>query len=377
MSDRDKLNKQIKIILNHLKNTGSERNLLAGFLKKLTSEDLQSLPRYIRESFHEDVLFREIKPVSLDGLSLAGVDGGIVTTSLISMDLIMLRSIAVIFHYGSGKIRKIDYLPSKHPSVEFFPSNKPYGYTDFETFSGFQRVISELEVSCKVFKSYKHHVDALLLDGALNQVRARQGMEKYMAKIELLVKELLENARRRGSLIAWCVKDSRTNYFIDFIGELIPKVARQIPEILNIDYRNTLKSTRDQYFMSVFLPVNTRSFLLKRKAGVETLMKQLGMSMYSFYLKSAAYDFPFRIDFAVSEDLPEKYVIDTADKLASITLPVSRIHEGYSVPVPIIEADARARINQREFQTMITSIRKRLNSTDTLSLKRERSPFTF
>ncbi|MHA1167031.1 MAG: DNA double-strand break repair nuclease NurA [Candidatus Hodarchaeales archaeon] len=377
MSDRDKLDKQIKIILNHLKNTGSERCLLAGFLKKLTSDDMQNLPRYLRESLKEDVLFREVESISLDGLTLAGVDGGIVTTSLVSMDLIMLRSIAVIFHYGSKKIKKIDYLPSKHPVVEFFPSNKPYGYAEFETFSGFQRVISELEVACKVVKSYKLHVDVLLLDGALNLARTRQGMEKYSAKIELLVKELFENARRRGSLIAWCIKDSRTNYFIDFMGELIPKVARYIPEILNIDYRNTLNSTRDQHFMAVFLPVNARSFLLKREAGVGMIMKQLGMIMYSFYLKSAAYDFPFRIDFAVPDDLPEKLIIDTANRIASVTLSVSRIHDGYSVPVPIIEADARARISQREFQTIITSIRKRINTADTLSLKRERSPFIF
>ncbi|MHA2297578.1 MAG: DNA double-strand break repair nuclease NurA [Candidatus Hodarchaeales archaeon] len=376
MSDPELLKRQIKLIIKHLKEAGNDRGRLVDVLKRLDEGTLHQLPKYLNESFKETLLFQKVEPGPLNGISVAGVDGGLVTTSLVSLDLIMIRAIGVIFHYGNNVIKQIDYVPSKHPGVEFYPSDSPYGYSEFETFSGYQRVIKELEVANKVLKS-KEHVDILYMDGTLNIGKTRPGMEKFLARIQLLVEELLESARKRGSTVAWCAKDSRSTYFLEFLGELIPKVARHIPEILNLDYRSILKSTRDQHFMSIFLPVNSRSFLLKRTIGVNEMMHEIDREMYSFYIKPAAYDVPFRIDYSMPRDVPGNYIINTADKIASITLPLSRIYEGYSVPVPIIEADARARINQKEFQALVSSIRKRIFTMDTLALKRERSPFSF
>ncbi|MFW9990487.1 MAG: DNA double-strand break repair nuclease NurA [Candidatus Odinarchaeota archaeon] len=377
MSDPEMLRKQIKLIIKHLNEAGNERGKMVSVLRKLDEQPLQQLPNYLRESFKDEFLFQIVEPEVLNGISVAGVDGGLVTTSLVSLDLIMIRAISVIFHYSANGIKQIDYVPSKHPGVEFFPSDSIHGYSEFETFSGYQRVIKELEVANQVLKSYREHVDILYMDGALNLGKFRPGLEKYQARIKLLTGELLENARKRGSTVAWCVKDSRTSYFLEFFGELVPKVARHIPEILNLDYRSILKSSRDQHFMGIFLPVNSRSFLLKRTTGVDEIMEEIEKEMYSFYLKPTAYDVPFRIDFAMPRGVPDNYISNTAEKIASVTLPLSRIHEGYSVPVPIIEADARARINQKEFQALVSSIRKRIFALDTLALKRERSPFSF
>ncbi|MFW9930243.1 MAG: DNA double-strand break repair nuclease NurA, partial [Candidatus Thorarchaeota archaeon] len=180
------------------------------------------------------------------------------------------------------------------------------------------------------------------------------------------------------TIIVWVVKDSKVKKFVKTISSFFPDLYEQFPEFLNLNVKQVLNNISDQIFMDYLLPYGKRSFILPQKN--ESSFKELFYQFYSFYIKTVPYDFPLRIDFNYlnvnSREFDQLFTL--ADKLATVISMISHVSSSYSFPSPLIEADARARISEEEFFSIIRLIQQQLPGYVELKDKRRsRSPFNF
>ena len=73
-------------------------------------------------------------------------------------------------------------------------------------------------------------------------------------------------------------------------------------------------------------------------------------------------------------------LIKNATDISKVVISLSEFNQNYSLPAPIIEADARARINLEDFELILDYIRNQTfnyDSIEGLKLRRSRSPFKF
>src|SRR3972149_8318649 len=59
-------------------------------------------PLTVDDEIKDDKLIIPVSPSSLEGMKIAGVDGGLVKKSFHGIDLMLLRAIGVIFSYDNG-----------------------------------------------------------------------------------------------------------------------------------------------------------------------------------------------------------------------------------------------------------------------------------
>jgi hypothetical protein len=86
--------------------------------RKKIAETLDRLKRISLNGFEGILESDLVKQVSLDALSdliVVGVDGGLLKQELGGLDLILVRAIAVTFHYHGGKLDRAEYFPSEMP----------------------------------------------------------------------------------------------------------------------------------------------------------------------------------------------------------------------------------------------------------------------
>ena len=106
---------------------------------------------------------------------------------------------------------------------------------------------------------------------------------------------------------------------------------------------------------------------------------ELNYNPYSFYLKVVKRDLPLRIDFLTLKESTNVEIKNISSEIEKVVLAISEFNPYFSLPAPIIEADARSRISQREFKTQIETLQSMTfgSSSLTNSLKRNGSPFKF
>jgi hypothetical protein len=97
---------------------------------------------------------------------------------------------------------------------------------------------------------------------------------------------------------------------------------------------------------------------------------KLASKFMSFYIKTAEFDRPIRVDFFSNEDAGEK-----AEKISSFLLNTSG-HAGYGLPAVLIEADQRAKMSQEDLENFYYELINKAGNISMLSrLRRENRPF--
>ena len=130
--------------------------------------------------------------------------------------------------------------------------------------------------------------------------------------------------------------------------------------------------------MHYLLHARSRSFITNRAFSNSEI--EITNIPYSFYLKVIKNDLPLRIDMLLSPGVTPSEVARLANESSKVLLAMSDFNQNYSLPAPIIEADARARINIEEFEMILEYIRSRTfnyQSIEGIKLRRSRSPFKF
>ncbi len=355
-------------------------------LKKLTTSLSTNspfgIPEFLKSGIVDTCMITPIQEkVKLSGLHVGAVDGGLVTSSLAGMEILGLKAVGVYLHYGTHNITKTKYVPNKHHDITLLPVYTNFTATDFDLYSSLQRSILELKAGIQLLDEAPASLDYLLMDGSFQFKRiSTQNTEinvlfgKYFA----FLRKLYSKAQIHNTTLLFIVKDSKKSTFISILSQLLPHVISSFPELYSIDYRTMIQNLRDATFMHYLLQPRTRSLIINRSFSTEDV--EITNIPYSFYLKVVKNDIPLRVDMLLRPNMTPGEITKIANECSSVLLAMSDFNTSYSLPAPIIEADARAKINVEEFEMILEYIRSRTfnyHTIEGIKLRRSRSPFKF
>lgn len=293
-------------------------------------------------------LVRLVNPIKVS--KVVGIDGGLLTSRLHGLDLVILRSVAV--YYENGPNLKVDYYPNPTPIPKLF-----YLSTDDEVdahlFASINRQLMEFQVALQSLVKFKPEM--LLMDGSIAPYprKPESGLisrEVYNSMIETVLR-LFENAEKNKVILAGVSKDSR---------------SRRLSQRMNANFPDTvlLFDVLEVGEMSEVFPIadNPETHAVYRD------IKAWGEKIHSFYLKCAKYDRPIRVDY-----LGDK---KDAEKVAGMILSQSCFSNNYGYPTVLIEADQRAKLRELDSEHIYNLISHMVGfSPSLLKLRRELRPY--
>jgi hypothetical protein len=334
----------------------------------------------------EKELTKKVEPTSLSGLRIAGIDGGLVRRQFRSMDLILVRSIAVIFQFGPEEGPNVEFFPDPFPEPQIRPMMLTLSGTELDQLASLERVAAELRVTLAVLD--KFYTDLILMDGSLfyhPRDRPQSGSVVYekFQEVLSLYRQLYNLTRKKGTTLVGIVKDSRSSRVTSILGDILPHIIRDpaIFEMMQgVDYRWLLNISRDCDILNTFLSEGERSFIfrytseLQNSNSIPDDLNGWASSILVTYLKTARDDLPLRIE--ILADNESENDVRKIDKALAAILPLSWQHPEYGIPTPILEADTRARITANETSMVIDRLMALSGLTyTTLEKRRSRNPF--
>jgi hypothetical protein len=341
--------------------------------------NLTDLPPHLRNLTYDNQMFTSLIPQDISGLTIGGIDGGYASRLLIGFDIFFFRAIAAFSTYTPEGIQKTTYYPAKTPPLEIAVSDVGLSSMDFENMGSIRRAITELQIASQVLDLSPKKLDILLLDGSpviRKPLTRNQKILNYYNTYLSILSRLTFYARKQGIKLAWIVKDSRLNLFTKFLGKLLPFIVEELPEILSLNYRRVINRSRDMDLFYYLLESNVRSFAYYRSFDIS---KEFGQkfALYAYYLKTAPYDIPLRIELFQSIHRDQADLIKEINIISEAILPVSQYNKNYGIPAPIVEADARAKIKEAEIDALFQLIRIRHPTPDFWFMRRQRAPWKF
>ena len=334
-----------------------KRKKLADFLKSVKSDVKLSKP---------------VDSFEAHDMRISAVDGGIVKRSLHGFDFVLARGVGVCFCYRNGNIHKVDYYPNKMPTPEFF-FMEALSDLDWVHTTSIIRQRAEIQTAIDTLEKLKP--DLLLLDGSIiphyqDRPAKTSKVHKDYQEMVSLYRKLFDTCLSEGIMLAGVVEDSRGVKFCDIVNEhVLSKVSHaSVPGL-----RKILEKTRDTNLLYWILNEGERTdvFPYSDKAKEHPVMKdfqEFSDKIHSFYMKTAKFDRPIRIDF-----LGEK---EQAEKFASIIFSISSHHSGYGLPSVLIEADQVAKLAEDDIDNIYDQILTHTGSLPSIfRLRRDMRPF--
>ncbi|MHA1974965.1 MAG: DNA double-strand break repair nuclease NurA [Candidatus Hodarchaeales archaeon] len=324
-------------------------------------------------------MFVKLKPLDISGLTIGGVDGGFFSKLLIGLDIFVFRAIAVFSTFDREGIVKTTYYPSRTPQLEVALSDIGLSSIEFEGLGSLKRAIIELQVASQVLELSEKKIDLLLLDGSpflIKPLTSSPTILNYFKTYNSLLESLVFHASKRGVKIAWVVKDSRLRLLSNVLGKIIPFIAKGLSEILTIDYRKVVNNTRDMDLLFYLLEYQNRSMACQYNFSMPNSFKE-EFNPFFFYIKTAKYDIPLRIDLFLPKRKDKGILIKEINILTKTILTLSQYNKAYGVPAPIVEADARARIREAEINKLFEFLKMKYPTPDFWLKRRERPPWRF
>jgi len=378
----DELDAKCALIADAVRSTIEKRNELCGILKKIRFKELfRNLSQQLRNGIRDDTLSVPVKPTDLTGLHVAGIDGGLVSSRLQYIDVLLTRAVVVIFRYSKpGKIT-VEQLMSHESTPEITVKTEALSRGEFEALSSIRRTITEIELAQKAVE--QQSINVILLDGSIMPQKAERPVvsspvvEEYQQMLNYY-QQFYESCEDRGVLAIGCIKDSKSTHFREIIARALPTIIqhwrKELEDLLSVDYRHTLTGMFDSEYFYRLLEPRERSCCFPLEERNTSHEDGLGtdLSIYCFYLKTVPLDFPLRIEFLSGREKPEV----RANRIASVVFPLSSHHSEYGLPSVLIEADARARLHQADLDLIVENIIHKIGTIqEPWRLRRERSPF--
>jgi hypothetical protein len=211
-------------------------------------------------------------------------------------------------------------------------------------------------------------------------------------KYDKLLKEyhtLYSICKEKGILLIGSIKDTRTSALAhllrDSIQLLKPNQSR-LSDFIKLNYRSIIEFFSDLDLFNRVLEKSERSCIFNCKREIDKIRdtgikKEIPyyfpLSFYAFYLKTARYDTPCRIEFFMDEKHSLKKASEKADLISSMLLPVSSLNEHYGLPIPQIEAHRRAVFKATEIDLLLNNLTRTLSThgINLLEKRRNRRPF--
>lgn len=414
-------------IAEKIKNLEDKRGKLGAFLK-----DVKDKIKIEGNDILEESLVHKANADKLENKKIIAIDGGLSQHAYHGIDLILTRAVAVIFDYEKGKLAKVGYHPHAIVSPNLIIVSDPYSDEEFIVSSSLERQRGEVDLAALCFKEFSP--DIVLMDGSIvphgndRPNKNSNAWGRYESVIESF-RRLYSNSK--SSLLAGCVEDSRGRRFCEIISEkILSKIkSERIPELQKI-----LSGTRDTNLLYHVLEQGERTCVFKysknyKEHNVLSDLGKFGGNIFCFYLKTAEFDRPVRIDFYCEADIentremPEKSeglnranmkigssgeineaamkntrdeehstpisklntrdeehsmpisIIEAANKISALVLATS-CNSSYGFPAPLIEADFRAKLQEQDVDNLHDQLVDRVGITPSLmKLRRELRPF--
>jgi hypothetical protein len=382
-----KLDEAVNNIADEIRRLEEDKAKLAGILKETRNDvDLSMLGRQITSDILENGFCYEVNPTSLIGLRVAGIDGGIVARSYQNIDLIMRRAVAAIFTYGTNGMLEVSYFPEETPMPDLVSNLLPSPIPDFELRTSIERITCEIQLATQLQDYTK--VDLIVLDGSIvpqlsDRPPSYSNLTRRYERVVELYEKLYKSCVESGTLLVGVVEDSRSIRYMQIIGRLIPHLIEKVPglkRILELDYRRVIQQTRDTEFLQRVLDPGERTpvFRYAESPADYPIFNDFSSKAWAglvnvFYLRTAEYDRPIRVEYLSTESNE----VLTARKTSSVILPLSSHNAQYGIPSVLIEADARAHLMDGDMEIIYDQlVRKTGDSLLLRKLRRAKRPFS-
>ena len=321
-----------------------------------TEQKRKNIAAIIRQN---ESVFSQIAEYNLGKLTVAGVDGGIIKKSLHGIDLLLLRTVGVIFYFENGKLKKTEYFPQAIPSPIPEAYFDPFSDVEFEINANMKRQIAEVTTAQQVIEKFSP--DILLMHGSI--------VPHYTSKAEgILLKtydEMIEAYKKLFSLagrtlVAGVIEDSRGKRFCDIVSNKVQ---------INSEDQILLQRTRDTNLLTYLLKLKERTFSFPYAEKNHFILREFpefSEKISTFYMRSAEFDRPIRIDFLGKEE--------EAEKISSMIFPLVK-NSSYGIPSILVEADQRAKLTDKDFQIFFSDLVNKVGRLPVVfELRREDRP---
>lgn len=345
----------------------NERKKIAEFLKEVNnSTSLTSIGHEVMEG----KLIYPIKKINVEKFTVAGIDGGLLKQSLHGIDIMLLRAVGVFFVYQNGKLVSTEYYPSSVPSPTPKVFFDPYSEIEFEILSNMERQIIEIETARETLEKFEPQI--LLLHGSIlphysdRPSKSSLLFSTFQRMIDTY-KNFLDVASKSNTVVAGVVEDSRGTRFCEVIAR---KVIGETDDPIARELKFVLSRTKDTHLLTHLLNLNERTLIFRYSANPENhpVLRDFGEVLanefYTYYLKTAEFDRPIRIDF-----FGHKGVVEIADVLSPILIELTT-HSGYGLPSVLIEADQRVKLGENDLEFFYNDLINKIGNIPGLFMQR-------
>jgi len=365
-------------------------------LENLDSLDFEEFLKYPNYDIKERLFKKEVTSANIRGLNVVSVDGSSVVKKFMNVDFSFLKAIAVKYYFYKNHSSKIDYFPDitgfNNYNVQGNFLNREENVV--ETKISMDMTFMEINLLNKLIEK-KSDIDLIIIDGSvvimpINLIFSKDS--EISKKYDILLKEykkLYSSCKERGIILIGSIKDTRTSALTNLIRSSIQMLkpnATRLTDFIKINYRQIIDYYSDLDLFNRVLNKSERSCIFNCKKDLDKI-RDTGIkkeipyyfpqSFYAFYLKTASYDTPCRIEFFMNERHSLQEASEKADLISSILLPISSLNEFYGLPIPQIEAHRRAVFKPHEINLLFNSLSRTLNSygVSLLEKRRSRRPF--
>ena len=365
-------------------------------LKNLTSLDFEEFLNYSNYDIKEKLLKKKVTSSNIRGLNVVSVDGSSVVKKFMNVDFSFLKAIAVKYYFIKNQSSKIDYFPDiagfNNYNVQGTYLNREENAVDAKI--SMDMTFMEINLLNKLIEK-KRDIDLIIIDGSvvimpINLLFTKDS--EISKKYDNLLKEyqkLYINCNERGIILIGSIKDTRTSALTNLLRSSIQMLkpnTTKLTDFIKINYRQIIDYFSDLDLFNRVLNKSERSCIFNCKKDLDKI-RDTGIkkeipyyfpqSFYAFYLKTAIYDTPCRIEFFMNENHTLKEASEKADLISSILLPISSLNEFYGLPIPQIEAHRRAVFKPQEINLLFNNLSRTLSSygVSLLEKRRTRRPF--
>ncbi|UCD00870.1 MAG: DNA double-strand break repair nuclease NurA [Promethearchaeota archaeon] len=389
--------KNLQIIVNeYLSLEKLKRSFVKIVLKNIDELNFSKFVDFPRFYIKEEFLKKDVSSANIRGLNVVSVDGSSVTKKFMDVDFSFLKAIAVKYNFHKNHAAKIVYYPDLSGFNNYFVQGNFINQdeTAVDTKNSIDMTFMEINLLNKMIRKFSD-IDMIIIDGSIVVMPINLLFSKdpeISRKYDKLLREyhkLYSNCKDNGILLIGSIKDTRTSalshLLTDSIQLLKPNHSR-LADFVRIKYRQIIKFFSDTDLFNRLLNKSERTCIFNCKREIDKIRdtgikKEIPyyfpLSFYAFYLKTAHYDTPCRIEFFMDERHSFKKASEKADLITSILLPISSLNERYGLPIPQIEAHRRAIFKPKEVDLLLNNLIRILSTHGIylLEKRRNRRPF--
>jgi hypothetical protein len=295
---------------------------------------------------------------------IAGVDSGFVSKKLSFIDLVLIRTVGVIFYYKEGKLDKAEYYPSAFLFPKPFMLKNGLEKDEEQQSISLHRLKQEVQTSIDIIEKYNPKyifVDGSIVPQYQDKPRKESEINSEYNSIVMLFEKFYETAEKNNCKIIACVEDSRGTRFKQIIEEKLLKneslpnfFDSAILDSLLVEGERTLSFTYTKEFSS--------------HAILKDIEKKWAEAIKVFYIKPTKFDKPLRVEFISSKESEKD-----EEEIASLVFALSSFHREYSYPSVLIEADLRAGLNEQDISVVYDRLIDKLGPK--VRMRRNSRPF--